>query len=161
MIATVHALVGGAIAVGTNNPIVSPLLALTSHFILDSVPHWDFGTSVDKRSKQITGIIAIADTVVGMTISYILFQGQVNQLTLISCLIATQLPDWIEAPWYIFYADLKTKALAKNAGMIEKTLYHIYKIQNTFHTKTTFGIGVMTQIIAVIFFFILMRIIKI
>src|SRR3989304_10373917 len=100
--ATADAIVTGAIAQKFPDPFLAPLLAFVSHFVMDAVPHWDFGTNWRSRTKTKTGVVAIFDTILGFSLAYFLFAGKVESLPLILALIAGNLPDWLEAPYYIF-----------------------------------------------------------
>lgn len=157
MTATAHALVASFIASKVSDPALAGLLSLSSHFVMDTIPHWDFGTNWRARSKTATGVIAIADTLLGFTVAYLLFGGKVPLVTLFLCVALGNLPDWMEAPWYIFFANQKKKEPGKKAGFWEKTTYRIYRMENVFHTKAQFPFGVYTQIATVIFFFFLLK----
>ena len=158
MTATAHALVSAAIAASVPNPALSLPLAFASHFVMDVIPHWDFGTNWRSRSKAATGAIAIFDTIIGFTLAYFLFAGKVSTPILFLAMSLGNLPDWLEAPYYIFFASQK-KDYQKNAASILETLtYRIYRIENLFHTKATFPFGLITQIFTVGFFLLLLRI---
>jgi len=157
MLETTHALVAGAIVTHTKNPATAIVLTFLSHFIMDAIPHWDFGTNWRERRKLVTGLIAIGDVIVGFIAGYVFF-GQFVSLPLLFTVIAvSMLPDWIEAPWYIFYANHTKKMPAKNAGFLEKLAYGIYKTENAFHRKTNFSVGMITQIVTVGFFLFLLK----
>jgi hypothetical protein len=157
MMATAHLLVAGAIVTKIDDPVLASTLALTSHFILDSIPHWDFGTNWRGRSKFATGVVAIIDTIFGFLFAWILFSKYANPLLLALCLILSVIPDWLEAPWYIFFADPNHQGPKKDAGIIEKIAYGIYKIPNKAHTKAPYPWGVLSQIATVIFFLLVLR----
>lgn len=145
MTATTHALVGGLVASQFPNPSMGLPAVLASHFLLDCIPHWDLGTNWKNRPKSITGIFSVLDTVIGITLTYFLFVGKVDPLYLIAAIIMSELPDWLLTPWFIFFVNKKmpTSALAKFA---RNMAYAIYKIENVFHTKATFPLGLITQI---------------
>lgn len=156
MTATAHALVSAAIVAAVPNPAISLPLAFTSHFIMDVIPHWDFGTNWRARSKSMTGIVAILDTIIGFTVTYFLFSGKVATPLLFTAVSLGNLPDWLEAPYYIFFASQKKEHLDTSATFWEKLTYRIYKIENIFHTKAQYPFGVFTQIATVAFFFALL-----
>jgi hypothetical protein len=156
MTATAHALVSGAIVAAIPNPAISLPLVFASHFIMDAVPHWDFGTNWRSRSKFDTGAIAILDTVIGFTVAYFVFGGKVNLPILLSAAILGNLPDWLEAPYYIFFASQNKKSPTEKASIWEKITYRIYKLENVFHTKATFPFGVFTQVATVAFFLLIL-----
>lgn len=156
MTATAHALVAGVIAKSVPDTATASMLALASHYIMDCVPHWDFGTNWRTRSKTKTGALAIADTVIAFTVAYILFAGKVGVVPITIVTIASLLPDWLETPWYIFFARQNKHEPGARAGMWERMAYAIYKIPNAFHTKAQFPLGLFTQIATVAFFWVLL-----
>ena len=124
---------------------------------MDAVPHWDFGTNWRDRSKSKTGAVAILDTIVGFTVTYFVFGGKVELPLLMLAMILGNLPDWLEAPYYIFFARQNQKAPAASAGFWELLTYKIYRIENLFHTKAEFPFGFFTQFATVAFFLLLLR----
>lgn len=156
MTATAHALVAGAIYRAIPNPVLSVPLAFASHFIMDAVPHWDIGTSWRTRSKKMTGVFAISETVLGITLAYFLFAGKGDGIQLFSTIIASELPDWMEAPWYIFFANHEKHAPGAHAGFWEKLSYRIYRTENVFHSKASYPFGLITQVVTVAFFLLLL-----
>jgi len=157
MTSTAHALVAGAIASRIPDPATAVLLSLASHYVLDSIPHWDFGTNWRNRPKAVTGALAIGETLTGIVIAVAVFSGTTPLPILISCITAALLPDWLETPWYIFFADTKKHGPSKHAGLIERTAYALYRLPNFFHTKAPFPLGAITQVVAVSFFLLLLR----
>lgn len=157
MTATAHALVAGAIAARFSDPITAGLLALSSHFIMDSIPHWDFGTNWRNRSKHMTGIFAICETAVGIFASYYFFGARLPFALWATTVIAGILPDWLETPWYIFFASQHKHGPGKHAGWFEKFCFAFYKIPNLFHSKAQLPLGVITQIATVAFFLVLLK----
>ena len=156
MTSTAHALVAGAIARHFSDPITASILAVCSHYIMDSIPHWDFGTNWRGRPKHYTGAIAITDTLIGFVASYMVFGRWLPFGLWATTVIFSVLPDWLETPWYIFYANQKKHAPKKNAGLLENFTYSLYKIPNVFHSKAPFPLGVLTQIVTVGFFIVLL-----
>ena len=152
MTATAHTLVAGAIASRFHDPTTAASLALVSHFIMDAVPHWDIGTSWRSRPKHHTGFLAILETTIGLGVGIWFFLGQSPLPTLALAIIFSVLPDWLETPWYIFYASNKHRQPSANANFWERLSYGIYKAENYFHTRAQFPIGVLTQLVTVIFF---------
>ena len=157
MTATAHALVAGAIAAHFQNPAFAVPIALTSHYIMDSIPHWDFGTNWRNRPKQQTGILAITETLTGIGIAFAFYHSLVAFPLLAITISASLLPDWLETPWYILYANAKKHSPTPKAGIGEKIAYGLYKIPNIFHAKAAFPIGVYTQLVTVIFFLLVLR----
>jgi hypothetical protein len=157
MLETTHALIAGTIAIHTKDPAAAITLSFLSHFLLDAVPHWDLGSNWRKRRKLYTGVAAIIDVIVGFGLGYLMFGTSVPLPLLFAAITASMLPDWMEAPWYIFFANHQKKEPAKQAGFFEKLTFWIYKIENQFHNKTGFLFGIITQIVAVGFFFFLLK----
>ena len=156
MTATAHALVAGAIVRAVPNPYLAIPLAITSHFIMDAVPHWDIGTDWRTRSKLATGALAIGETLLGITVAYFLFRGKVETPLLLSTIIASELPDWLEAPWYIFFATKKKQEVGKKAGFWKRLSYRIYNRENSMHAKAGLPFGIITQVVTVLFFLVLL-----
>jgi len=152
MTATAHALVAGAIATHFAAPEAAIPIALTSHFIMDSIPHWDFGTSWRNRSKTQTGMFAIAETLFGISLAVFFYHTTVALPLLLLTIVASLLPDWLEAPWYIFFAKTNTHGVSKKSGLLEKISYGFYKIPNIFHSRASLLLGVLTQVVTVWFF---------
>jgi hypothetical protein len=76
---------------------------------------------------------------------------------LIASIIASLLPDWLETPWYIFFAHQKKRHPIRAAGFWERASYAIYRAENHFHAKARLPEGLMTQLVTVFFFVILLR----
>jgi len=146
MTSTAHALVAGALAAKFSDPVTAGTLEL-----MDSVPHWDFGTNWRSRPKEKTAIFAIVETIFGIAIAYYFFRN-IPVVHLTTTIAASLLPDWLETPWYIFFAHQKKHEPGPRANIWEKLAYRIYKIQNLFHAKAQLPIGIITQVITVWFF---------
>lgn len=157
MTSTAHAMVAGAIAAHFSNPVTAIGIAITTHFIMDSIPHWDLGTDWRSRSKMTTGIYAILETLFGITLAITVYHSVVAFPLLLITIIASVLPDWLEAPWYIWYANQRSHGPSKKAGLIEKISYGFYKIPNVFHAKAQLPFGILTQIIMVGFFLLILK----
>lgn len=156
MTATAHALVSGAIAAAVPDPRVALPLAFVSHFFMDVVPHWDIGTNWRQRSKTATGVIAILDTILGFTVAYFVFGGKVDIWLLTAAVALGNLPDWLEAPYYIFFARQNKQEPGKRASLWEQLTYRIYKLENVFHAKAQYPFGLVTQVVTVAFFLLLL-----
>lgn len=102
MTATAHALIGASIAAKITNPYLGIALAILSHFIADLIPHWDAGTNHKKKTLTRLKIEAAADVLLGFGLSFILFRNIVEPTYLFIMIIAAQLPDWLEAPSWMF-----------------------------------------------------------
>lgn len=102
MTATAHALIGASLASRIVNPIIGIPLAIISHFAADLVPHWDAGTNHKQKSPTRLKLEAAADVLVGFALVFLIFRTTVEPIYLFSMVIAAQLPDWLEAPSWMF-----------------------------------------------------------
>ena len=102
MTATAHALIGASLAVKFTNPIVGIPLAIISHFAADMIPHWDAGTNHSKKSLARLRVEATCDVLLGFALVFLIFRNLVDPLYLFVMVIAAQLPDWLEAPAFMF-----------------------------------------------------------
>lgn len=154
MMAISHAIVGTAIAASVPNPWIAGGLILTSHFLMDLIPHWDFGTDFENRSAKKTGILAILDTWAGFFLAFLLFGSTLPPLTIFLATSLANFPDWLTAIWFIFFEKKETPA---RVSIIRKLFYWIYVYpEKYFHTRTTFWHGMMTMTLTVGFFLILL-----
>jgi hypothetical protein len=156
MTATAHALVAGAIATQFPDPQTAATLAFLSHFVMDSIPHWDIGTNWRERPRSKTGALAIVETSVGIALAIAVFSSRAPMPALLAAIVFALLPDWLEVPYYVLFAKQNKKQPEKNAGFWEKLTYRVYKTENFFHAKAQFPLGVITQIVTVLFFFLLL-----
>ncbi|HUD04430.1 MAG TPA: hypothetical protein VMR59_00375 [Patescibacteria group bacterium] len=104
MTATGHALIGTIIAAKIGNPALAIPIAFASHYLADTVPHWDTATNRDRKSKTRFTIESVVDLLLGFVLSgalIALFFPSTNPLYAILIIIVAQLPDWITAP-YLF-----------------------------------------------------------
>ena len=102
MTATAHALIGASIAVKVVNPILGIPLAIISHFVADLIPHWDAGTNHRQKSLMRLRVEAALDVLLGFALVYLIFRNLVDPRYLFVMVIAAQLPDWLEAPSFMF-----------------------------------------------------------
>lgn len=104
MTATAHALIGASLAAKIANPYIGIPAAILSHFIADLVPHWDAGTNHREKSVMRLRGEAVVDVLLGFAFVFILFRTQAmqNPVYMFSMIIAAQLPDWLEAPSWMF-----------------------------------------------------------
>lgn len=149
MTASAHAIVGAALATVIKDPITLTFASLTSHFVMDCIPHWDFGTNWRDRPKFVTGIMAAIDTTIGITLAYLLFWGKASTGLLTIGILFSELPDWMEAPWFMFFHHGTGKATSKE-GFWKKIFYSIYKFQSRFHVRAQLPLGGITQILVIL-----------
>jgi len=104
MTATSHALIGASIAAKITNPIIGIPLAIASHFAADLVPHWDAGTNHKNKSATRLKMEATLDVLLGFALVILIFRNfvAINPAYMFTMVIAAQLPDWLEAPSWMF-----------------------------------------------------------
>lgn len=132
-----HALIGAALAAKISNPVLVAPIAFAVHFVCDAIPHWDLGTNWRLRPKQTTAALAILETIIAVFGTYLIFKNFVPQGALMVAIVFSLLPDWLEAPYYIFMPKAP------------KFFYYCYKIQSIIHSRMQFPMGLITQIITV------------
>lgn len=93
MLSTPHLLVGAAIIKVVPEPAIGLPLAFFSHFVFDSIPHWDGSPRAPFNTKTTFGIVV--DYLVGVSLVYLTTVGFENQyLIWLGAFLAT-LPDFI------------------------------------------------------------------
>ncbi len=102
MTATAHALIGASIAAKITNPLLGIPIAIISHFAADLVPHWDAGTNHRQKSVNRLRAEAALDVLMGFALAFLIFRNLVDPVYLFVMIISAQLPDWLEAPSWMF-----------------------------------------------------------
>lgn len=149
MTATGHALIGALIAAKFHNPYLAIPLSFASHFAADMVPHWDAGTHHREKSHKQLFKESAVDVVVGVVTSFVLYNyilGESNYVLLYACVFASQLPDWMTAPYFIFNQRSKFFEWSKWS----------YKVQHKLNSRLDLPWGAVTQVVAVIALYILL-----
>lgn len=118
MLETPHVIVAAAIAYKVGDPYLAIPLSFVSHFVLETVPHWNphiltemkkFG-EITKKSKTIIVADVILSLISGLYIaSQVLPNSQHYWTILIACFFGV-LPDLMEAPY--FFLNWKNKFLS-------------------------------------------------
>lgn len=137
MTATSHAVIGTVIAAKVGNPALAIPLALASHFVADMVPHWDAGFNWRKKSNNRFIAEAVADVIVGFITSYLLLVflfPSTNILYAFLLIIASQLPDWLMAPYLFFKSKFPLFRYA-------------YTIQGHFNHSADIPWGIINQVV--------------
>lgn len=104
MTLTSHAVVGAMLAARISDPVVLGVSGVALHYLGDVLPHWDFGTHIRKKSSLRLWIESFLDVVVGWGLAFLLYFflfGGTSFFWLAFGVLASQLPDWINAP-YLF-----------------------------------------------------------
>lgn len=149
MTATGHALIGALIAARFSNPYLAIPLSFASHFAADMVPHWDAGTHHREKTRRQLFNESALDVIISVVTAFILynnFLGGNNYILLYVCVFASQLPDWMTAPYFIFGQKSKFFEWSKWS----------YIIQHKLNSRLDLPWGVVTQIVAVIIIYVLL-----
>lgn len=144
MTATAHALVGGAIASTIPDPAIGLSLAFISHPLLDLIPHWDFAENWRTKNKVKLFFEASADLGVGVLISYILFGANINFWYFFACILASEIWDLLEAPYWIL-------------GWKFPPFSWIFNIQSNMQGKAKLPWGIITQITTVVLIVLILQ----
>ncbi|OGH16173.1 MAG: hypothetical protein A3C30_02720 [Candidatus Levybacteria bacterium RIFCSPHIGHO2_02_FULL_40_18] len=139
----------------SGNPLLAVGASFVSHFVADVVPHWDSGTHWRKKTKERLRREAIIDVLVGFILSYILYSlilqkgppmALANYPFVFLCIIAAQAPDWLTAPSWMFGKDFPGSSF-------------MYEIQHRLNVKLDKPWGIITQILALIWLYLILFVI--
>lgn len=117
MLLTVHTLTGALIALSVKDPALAVPLAFTSHFVLDSTPHFGFD-SLDFRTKvgKLVGVLDCLGALVSWLILISVFPAQwflISTGVFFACL-----PDLLYLP-DIFFGYIPSKKLLRFHSKIQ------------------------------------------
>lgn len=115
MTATSHALTGAVIGLAIGQPLLAIPLAFASHFVMDSIPHFDFGVSgremLELNKDRWFGHILLIDVSVmaGFLASMVFILDGRFLLIALACSLAAISPD---LAWgWRFFGVLRTKKI--------------------------------------------------
>lgn len=161
MIIVPHILVGAAIGAQIRHFGWIIVLGLLSHFILDKIPHWDYGDDVFKKfsknkSYKILFIFMLQimiDALIGLVIVFLIIWQKntmnLNNLQFILVgILASTLPDIILGTIKLF--GLESKNLSKKYIHFHEDICHSRK--GHIKKPTLFGVGteIIVGIIAIL-----------
>ncbi|OGH09010.1 MAG: hypothetical protein A2152_01960 [Candidatus Levybacteria bacterium RBG_16_35_6] len=136
MTATSHAIVGSVIAAKVGNPALAVPIALVSHVVLDSIPHWDTATNGHGRRNLKTFIKTMFDFVISLIVSFLLITllfPTTNLSYAFFIIITAQLFDWLTVPYLFFGISFFSSS--------------VYKFQKLFDRKLDKPWGIITQVV--------------
>ncbi len=147
MVSVAHTLVAVSIAAKIGNPIIAFPLSFFSNYLLDMIPHWDFGYGWRAKSKKRLFLEGFGDVAVSYLLVFLIWQKLLPNVSLVYLLANAflgQLADWLELPYLLF--NIKVQPFA-----------FFYQVQHVVHRKLALPWGVVTQIavVAPILFFAL------
>jgi len=144
MLETPHVFVGAAIALAVPNPFLAVPLAFASHFVLETIPHWNphLNTETEKYgqpTRKSTVITAIDSTIALVSGSFIAYQALpdlTQSLTILAACFASVLPDVMEGPYFF---------LRIRNSFIKKWI----SLQKSIQSDTGFIPGIISQLIVI------------
>jgi hypothetical protein len=137
MTSVTHTLVAIAVASKIQNPAIAFPTCFFSNYLLDMIPHWDFGYGWREKSKTKLFIEGLLDISVSYFLVFYLHQTifqNTNIYYLLICAFLAQLPDWLEIPYLIF--DFKKQPFS-----------FFYQIQHQIHNRWNLPWGLLPQIV--------------
>lgn len=136
MTATGHAIIGTVIAAKIGNPALAIPIAFASHFVADSLPHWDTGYHRKQKGRTSFFFQSAADVLIGFLASYaiirVFFPGTDLIYAFLIILVA-QSPDWLTAPYLFFDWNIPP-------------FNWMYKLQKLFDTHMGMPWGFINQV---------------
>ncbi len=141
MILAPHVLIGAAIASKTAHPLLGILFAFLSHYLVDTIPHAEYGIdnlSEQKRNRAALQefSLALVDVSLGMLLVFFLVSRNERAAWILAAGFAAALPDAIGVLGEYF---------------LPKPIHHVVNLGHELHTKNKnapFVIGVATQFAA-------------
>lgn len=138
MLSTTHALTGGLIVTKVGSPFFSLPLVLLAHYVIDAIPHWDFGTKLRQRGRLKTALLGIAELALALIVSWFLFQKDRSFSPLLWIGIFLSLaPDFADSPYRFLGLNLPFSG-------------QLYRLHHRFHKKHFFFLGLLPQAIIII-----------
>lgn len=145
MLETPHVAVGAAIASKIPNPLIAIPLAFASHFVLETVPHWNPHLVTETKkygapTKKSVTIIIIDVTLalgVGLFFASKVLPDVRHAATIVAASFFSVLPDLIESPY--FFLKMRNKFLSNWLAF-----------QKSLQVDTTPVWGLATQILTIL-----------
>lgn len=170
MILMTHAIVGAGVAqLFPNHPVVGFLAGVASHYLSDTVPHWDYGKYLSSLQKKGTGpeekfdrivlgpkfllesSVVLFDVVFGLLLSWLIWSNPSTGSLMLIVLGAFggMLPDFLQ----IVYGFWKNKITSS-----------LQRFHNFFHTPEKFKIeklfgGILSQTVFVVLVVFVLRLV--
>lgn len=133
MTASNHVFTGAFIGLSVHQPVLAVALAIASHFVLDTIPHFGDKSRWTKRTSHLFKIILAADATIVATIFTVIaiIQPAYWQLA-VACAFAAAAPDFMWLPHYI--KDLR--------GVPPRAYNKIEHFHSRIQTERAWGIGI-------------------
>lgn len=99
MTASNHALTGVLLIASVTNPVVGLSVAFLSHFMLDAVPHWNYGGIKSRRSGKYIYLLAVDAVIAGAILLSIALLQPVGWVLLLAGALCAMSPDLMWLPY--------------------------------------------------------------
>ncbi|MEI6042495.1 MAG: hypothetical protein WCQ00_02930 [bacterium] len=161
MILTTHAVTGATFtALIPKNPILGFAIGFGSHFILDSIPHWDYKLKSSRKNKEkplnndlvinkdfLKDLVKIGfDGLLGLSLSFILL-GAFGHASLIAILfgaIGGMMPDFLQFVYFKW----------RHEPLVSLQKFHIWMhSKRSLNSRPIFGIFCQVMVISIVFLF--------
>ncbi len=158
MILSIHALAGAALGSSIANPLESSVLALISHYFIDSLPHFDYkvenlkegnlkSDSIHPEFLKITVDLIISSAI----IVFVIYKNPENILSILMGSFFGLFPDGLILAHFIFEKNISN-------SFIGKLLLSHYEFHYKTHSKT-YSVNAAAAIIQLILMIFLMAVI--
>jgi amino acid permease len=138
--ATNHSMTGALIGLSVTNPWFALPLAVASHFVLDSLPHFGF-EDLDDRSRKFTIILLIDALLCGLLVVFLFLSGHDLWLSASLAAFLAASPDFMWAPDY--YRSLAGHPLKRPGNIIKRFHSRIQWFQRPAGAYIELGYGVI------------------
>lgn len=141
MILSTHLVVGATVGSQIGNPAAAFTINLMLHYLLDSLPHWDY---LDKVLKKDVPKILL-DFIIGIVLLiplYWLFSPSINLASFLLGAAAAVLPDFLQGMRNLFHLDFL---------QFHSRFHHFIHFEKNQPFVKGFGIQLAFVIISVIF----------
>ncbi len=111
MLSIAHTATGALIATKIGNPLISIPLIIASHYLLDTIPHWDVGTGLSSGRKSSSAAFQheLIDLAISGFVVYFLFQSGSAHINFSAWggAFTALIPDFLEVPENFLNLDIK------------------------------------------------------
>lgn len=101
MILATHLIVGAAVGSQINNPAAGFSINLLLHYLLDSIPHWDYLDKILKKDIPKIAVDFLAGVIILIPL-YLIFSQSINLTAFLLGAAAGVLPDFLQGLYNLF-----------------------------------------------------------
>lgn len=128
MTASNHAVTGALIAATVPYPVIGLPLAFASHFALDALPHWNYGSSKSHRARKFIYFLAIDAGIAAAVMLSLTILQPVNWAVVVFGSLLAMSPDLMWLPYWI--QELRGKRVRNDrldkVSRLHKLIQHEY-----------------------------------